>query len=571
MTRPTDAFSGDEQPMIAAALDASGDVAYAWDIASDGITWAGAGAALLGAPTELASGDALRARIEPTDRSRRRAALSQHIDTGSTFDCDYRLRLADGSIHWVHDRGRVERDGQGMPVRLRGVLRLIDRRKAYEVELEHQAHFDPLTGLVNRHRLRESLAGASAAVPAEDGGLSRSALYLAVGIDKLGLVNGAMGHAAADDVVREVARRLRRVLRPGDALGRAGGDIFGVVLPQCPDDSMAQVAEKLLRAVRTEPVATPAGPILVTVSVGGVSVGGVSVEEACGVDETMTRAETALQEAKRQGGDCFWPHHATSPHQTGLRNALAIGQTVRAALQSDGLRFAFQPVVDAEGAVAFHECLLRLIGADGAPVAAGSFMAAVERLGMARRLDHHTMDLALRELEAHPGVELSVNLSATTTADPTWLTALEGRLGRRPDLARRLIVEITETAAIEDLEETAAFLAAVRGLGCRTALDDFGAGYLSYRHLKALPVDIVKIDGSFVREMRDGPDALLFIRTLVGLAEGFGLTTVAECVEDDGQAEALGREGVRLFQGYRFGRPSLERSWMLAGAPVAAG
>ena len=568
--RPDDRRMDDrrmELQVIAAALDASGDVAYVWDIASDSIAWAGGAVAQLGTPAEIAYGEAWRARIERSDRARRRVALSQHIETGRSFDCDYRLRLADGGMHWVHDRGRVERDGDGMPVRLRGVLRVIDRRKAYEVELEHQAHFDPLTGLVNRHRLREALSGTCRAGTMEDdcpailGGL-----YLAVGIDKLGLVNDAMGHAAADAVVREVADRLRRVLRPGDTVGRAGGDIFGVVLPHCPEDDMVHVADKLLRAVRAAPVNTPAGPILVTVSAGGIAKCAGSDDGQCRVDEVMTRAETALQEAKRQGGDCFWPHRATSPKQTGLRNALATGQMVKAALQADGLRFAFQPVVGVDGVgrpeVAFYECLLRLMAADGGTVPAGAFMPAVERLGMARRIDLHTLDHTVRELEQHPAVVLSVNLSATTTADRTWLDALDRRIGTRPELAQRLILEVTETAAIEDLEETAAFLAAVRSLGCRTALDDFGAGYLSYRHLKALPIDIVKIDGSFVRELKDGPDALLFIRTLVGLANGFGMTTVAECVEDDEEAATLRREGVRLLQGYRFGRPSLDRPWL---------
>ncbi|MCW2237325.1 putative bifunctional diguanylate cyclase/phosphodiesterase [Azospirillum canadense] len=561
-----------ESQVIAAALDASGDIAYAWDIATDSISWAGGAVAQLGAPAEIAYGEAWRARIERSDRARRRVALSQHIETGSSFDCDYRLRLADGGMHWIHDRGQVERDGDGMPVRLRGVLRVIDRRKAYEVELEHQAHFDPLTGLVNRHRLREALSGTCRTVHVEGGHTegdcpaTLGGLYLAVGIDKLGLVNDAMGHAAADAVVREVARRLQRVLRPGDTVGRAGGDIFGVVLPHCPEDNMVHVADKLLRAVRAAPVDTPAGPILVTVSAGGIAKCAGTDNGRCRVDEVMTRAETALQEAKRQGGDCFWPHRATSSKQTGLRNALATGQMVKAALQADGLRFAFQPVVGVDGVgrpeVAFYECLLRLMAADGTPVPAGAFMPAVERLGMARRIDLHTLDHAVQELERHPAVVLSLNLSATTTADRTWLDTLERRLGARPELAQRLILEVTETAAIEDLEETAAFLAAVRSLGCRTALDDFGAGYLSYRHLKALPIDIVKIDGSFVRELKDGPDALLFIRTLVGLANGFGMTTVAECVESDEEAATLRREGVRLLQGYRFGRPGLDRPWL---------
>ena len=550
----------DDLSIMAAAVAAAGDVGYCWDFTADTITWAGDVEQLFGIES-VVGGEELRHRVCQEDRTRRRHALSQHIDLGSPFDVDYRLRLADGAQHWVHDRGRVERAPDGTPLRLYGMMRVIDRRKAYEVELEQQAHFDPMTGLVNRNRLCDSLHQAVFAAER----FQRSAVYLAVGIDKLGLVNDAMGHAAADAVVSEVARRLAAVVRPGDTVGRVGGDIFGVVLPHCPEVHMAAVAEKLLAAVRVEPIASPAGPIHATVSIGGILAGcGVG-----GVEEVMTRADTALHEAKRQGRDCFWPHHATSMQQSALRASLAIGQRVKAALKSDELRFAFQPVVDSRGAVDFFECLLRIPDGADTVLPASAFMPAVERLGMARRIDHHTLGMAVRELREHPEVQLSVNVSAETTGDRTWLGALQGMMADRPEVASRLIVEITETAVIEDLDETTRFVAAVRELGCRVALDDFGAGYISYQHLRALPVDIVKIDGAFVREMHDSADALLFIRTLVGLARGFGLTTVAECVEDAAQAVTLRREGVRLLQGYHFGRPSLVRPWLAPAQPVA--
>lgn len=411
-------------------------------------------------------------------------------------------------------------------------------------------HRDSMTGLPGRRRLREAL------VAAMDGA---SPAYLAIGIDRLGLVNEAVGHAAADAVVVEVARRIAGAVRGGDTVGRLGGDLFGVALPHCPEAFMPRIAQTLLNAVRAEPVATPAGPVHVTVSIGGLVAAGDGAGDAA---TAMTRAETALQEAKRQGRDGFWPHAAISPQQGALRAGMPMVQRVSAALHGGDLHFAFQPVVEAAGGVAFYECLLRITSRDGGALTAGDFMPAVERLGMARRLDHHTLAMAVRELEAHPGVRLAVNMSAATTTDGSWLAALHGMVGGRTDMARRLIVEITETAAIDDLEETARFVRIVRALGCRVALDDFGAGYLSYRHLKALPVDIVKIDGSFVQEMERERDALVFIRSVLGLAQGFGLTTVAEGVESAGHAAALRHEGVRLLQGHHFGAPSLERPWL---------
>ncbi|WP_324881712.1 EAL domain-containing protein [Azospirillum sp.] len=530
-------------------LAAAGGAVYAWDLASDAVAWAGEAPP---APT----GAAWRALVHPEDRARRDAALAAHRADGTAFDCDYRLCLPDGTVRRVSERGRVEHGGDGAPCRMRGLL-----------QDAGAAHRDSMTGLPDRRRLRDALAKAmGGGAPA----------YLAIGIDRLGLVNEAIGHAAADAVVVEVARRIAGAVRGGDTVGRLGGDLFGVLLPHCPEAFMPRVAQTLLSAVRAEPVATPAGPVHVTVSIGGLVAGGNGAGDGAGDAATaMTRAETALQEAKRQGRDGFWPHAAISPQQGALRAGMPMVQRVRAALHGGDLHFAFQPVVEAAGGVAFYECLLRITGADGGTqggtLTAGDFMPAVERLGMARRLDHHTLAMAVRELEAHPEVRLAVNMSAATTTDGSWLAALHGMIGGRTDMARRLIVEITETAAIEDLEETARFVGIVRALGCRVALDDFGAGYLSYRHLKALPVDIVKIDGSFVQEMERERDALLFIRSVLGLAEGFGLTTVAEGVESAGHAAALRHEGVRLLQGHHFGAPSLERPWMQSVGPEPVG
>jgi EAL domain-containing protein (putative c-di-GMP-specific phosphodiesterase class I) len=195
-------------------------------------------------------------------------------------------------------------------------------------------------------------------------------------------------------------------------------------------------------------------------------------------------------------------------------------------------------------------------------LAAGAFMPVVEQSGIMRLIDRHTLELAVRELVEHPQVKLAVNISGLTATDRSWLRCLVAMVKNRPEVARRLTIEITETVAIQDIEETARFVGAIRDLGCRVALDDFGAGYTSFRNLKALAVDCVKIDGSYVRGLADNVDNQLFIRTLLGLAEGFGLATVAECVETAADATHLTRRGVRFLQGYLFGRPTVERPWL---------
>src|SRR5690606_2162050 len=226
------------------------------------------------------------------------------------------------------------------------------------------------------------------------------------------------------------------------------------------------------------------------------------------------------------------------------------------------------PVVTAtDHRTVFYECLLRMRDEAGELVPAGAFVPVVEQLGLMRLVDRHVLDLSVRELVEHPDVTLAINISGMTATDQSWLRALLAQLKGKPEVARRLIVEITETAALHDIEESARFVGTLRDLGCRVAVDDFGAGFTSFRHLRSLTVDVVKIDGSFVRNLSENVDNQLFVRNLLGLAAAFGLETVAECVETQEDAAFLVGEGVKSLQGYYFGRPSLERPWAARQTP----
>jgi EAL domain-containing protein (putative c-di-GMP-specific phosphodiesterase class I) len=241
---------------------------------------------------------------------------------------------------------------------------------------------------------------------------------------------------------------------------------------------------------------------------------------------------------------------------------MGIGDEVQQAMKDGRLGFAYQPIVSASDHTAlFHECLLRLHRADGEVVPAGKFVPVIEQIGLMRALDRRVLDLAVEELVRYPDATLAINISGLTATERSWQRALVAKLKDRPDLAQRMIIEITETAALKDIDETARFIAAAQELGCRVALDDFGAGYTTFRHLKALTVDIVKIDGSFVRDIAEDPHNQLFVRNLIALAHSLNLVTVAECVETAAEAKVLAAEGAELLQGYHFGRPALEAPW----------
>ena len=241
---------------------------------------------------------------------------------------------------------------------------------------------------------------------------------------------------------------------------------------------------------------------------------------------------------------------------------MELGEEVTVALKEDRLVFAYQPVVDAVShEVRYYECLLRMLAPDGTVISAGAFVPVVEQLGLMRALDRHTLDLVVRDLENYSDVTLAFNISGVTAADRGWLRAIVTHLKDRRDLANRMIVEITETAALLDIDDTARFVSVLRDLGCEVSIDDFGAGYTTFRHLKALTVDVVKIDGSFVHDLAHSTENQLFIRNLLSLARSFNLVTVAECVETNEEAAILSSEGVNMLQGYFFGRPELSPVW----------
>lgn len=258
------------------------------------------------------------------------------------------------------------------------------------------------------------------------------------------------------------------------------------------------------------------------------------------------------------------PYQVSMPRDRPQRGS-AIGAVVKAALRQNRLLFAFQPVVCATtGEVDYFECLLRMRDEAGDVIAGADFIAAVEQLGLIGHIDRFVLEEAVREVGAAPEVRLGFNVSGLTAGDRPWLRSLIRSLRNRSDLAHRLVIEITETAALHDLDESARFVDTLRDAGCRVALDDFGAGHTSLRHLQSLAVDIVKIDGSFIRNLADSPDNRIFLRHLLGLTKGFGLSTVAECVESAEDAALLREEGIGYLQGYHIGPPTIERPWLRA-------
>jgi diguanylate cyclase (GGDEF)-like protein len=546
---------------LSGILAASGSVAYEWDMASDAIVWFNGALDAFGIASHdaIATGERFKTLICPEDLAFRQQTMSLIYRGSENYDLEYRVRCAGGEHRWFHDHGSAEVSASGKLQMLRGVLRPLTDRKINAGRLDFLANYDALTGQYNRSRLRESI----------DHALQYSQRYnvegalLAIGIDKLTVVNQAFGHEIADSVILAIGDQLDRCLRASDVVGRIGGDKFGAILVNCPESELRTAAEKILETARNTVVDTPAGPIHVTVSVGAVNFPSKVGTAA----DAMTKADIALRDAKQLGRDCFVIYDCTEQQQKSNRESMVIAERVQRAIRENRLRFAYQPVVDAHThRISHYECLLRMIEPDGSVTTAARFMPAVEDLGMIRPIDRMVLEAGIQELSKNPAARIALNVSGLTTTDRSWMRGAIALLRDKREIASRLMVEITETAGLEDVDACARFVATLRDLGCRVALDDFGAGYTSFRHLKMLAVDMVKIDGSFIQNIGANPDNLVFVRTLIDLAHNFNLETVAEGVETQEDAVLLAREGIDFLQGYAFGRPELDIVWPVSPA-----
>jgi diguanylate cyclase (GGDEF)-like protein len=537
------------------AVAGAREAVFDWTLSDDRVAWDGV--------LELLEGHAVLERLKRGEHFRRwmgekgSAKLAEILSdtslTESTFEIEFEAASAMGSV-WFEMRGVRLPGPQGRAERLSGMLRLITDKKCQEQRLLYEATRDELTGHLNRTSLRRQLAEIVDAAKAE----GRTCAYLVASIDRLAMINDAYGFGAADEVIVAVGERLAGVLRDGDVIGRTAGNKLGLILHSCGEREIALVSERLRAAVRSDVVATRTGTVAATVSVGAVWL----PSGAASSGEAMLRAEEALDRARADGRDGFALYVKSPQRETARLRLMSIADEVVAALNEHRLIFAYQPIVSARTReVKHHECLLRMRRLDGSLATAGQFIPAAEQLGLVRLVDRHALEMTIAALYAHPRASFGVNVSGTTTGDTAWLQSFVSHVRAHQQVADRIIVELTETAALNDFEEIARFVSSLRDMGCRVAIDDFGAGYTSFRNLQMLHVDMVKIDGSFVKGLVQSRDNQIFVRTLIDLAKNFNLKTVAEWVSSDEEAAMLESFGVDYFQGFHFGEPELEPHW----------
>lgn len=545
-------------PDPAAILASIRHAVYDWDITSDALVWSANAAEVLAvsAPATIATGRGYAHHVQSCNDTTRydvvMTSTARDEGAGVPYQLEYRL-CAGGERDcdlWLEDTGRWFAGPDGRPARAHGLVRVINERRAHDERLSYLAQFDSLTGELNRNALTDALAAAF-----DEATRFRSSCgFLLIGIDSLARINESYDFSVADEVIAAVARRIRSRMRGADLFGRYSGNKFGVVMKNCTPDDLAPAAERFLAAVRDDVVETSVGPVAVTVSIGGVA----APRHARSIQEILSRAQEALDVAKMKRQGSFQAYRPNVERDAMRKENLRVTDEIVTALNERRILIAYEPVVATVTRVpAFHECLMRIRRADGTLAAAGTVIPVAERLGLVRLIDHRVLGLVTEQLAGTPALRASLNVSPASIGDPDWWGLLDSRLRANQGIAERLVLEITETAAIQDLGETTGFVRRAKDLGCRIAIDDFGAGYTSFRNLRKLGVDMIKIDGAFVQNLPRSEDDRAFVRTLIDLGRSLGLATVAEWVQDEEAARMLADWGCDYLQGALIGRASL--------------
>ena len=419
-----------------------------------------------------------------------------------------------------------------------------------ESQLAFLAERDPLTGLYNRRRFERELAERMDAAARE----KRRLALLFFDLDEFKSVNDLFGHRMGDTVLLQVAGEIRSHLRRNEFFARIGGDEFALLVGDIPEESLRALADRLMGVVGAMSFSLGEVRLSLTSSLGIALFPG----DAATPQELIAHADAAMYQAKDAGKNTwriYRPDHTATLRQ---RSLVTWNDRIRQALREDGFELHLQGIFETATLARRHnEALIRLKDGEGRLLQPGAFIGFAEKSNLIVDLDRWVVARAIDLLAADPGmVPLAVNVSGRSLDDPGMPDFIRAQLAARGVDPRRLLLEITETSAIRDMRDAQRFILDVHDTGCRVCLDDFGAGFSTFAYIKQLPVDIIKIDGLFVRNLARERDNQVFVRAMLDIARGFGKQVVAEAVEDEHTLDILRSYGVDMAQGGVFEPPS---------------
>jgi diguanylate cyclase (GGDEF)-like protein/PAS domain S-box-containing protein len=477
------------------------------------------------------------------------------------------LTSRDGHAYGIEESAAPIRDDRGQVLGAILVFRDVSEQRRMGREMSFRATHDPLTGLLNRSEFERRMQQQWQEAQLDE--VSHTLMY--IDLDQFKLVNDACGHAIGDQLLKQVAALFRDCVRTHDTVGRLGGDEFGVLLAHCTVDQARRAAQKMCDAMDDFRFVHEGRRFRV-----GASIGLAPLDQRwTSIAQAQQAADTACYAAKEAGRNRVHAWYDTDQALQARQGETQWATRLEQAIEDNLFVLHAQRIIPlkAEGQGLHAELLIRLRGPDGKLIPPGAFLPAAERFHMAPRIDRWVLREAFRVLdmqfEALGHVDtISINLSGQSIGDSSFHAFVEELLTHARFDVRKLCLEITETAVITKLQDAQAFIHAVRRHGVRLALDDFGAGASSFGYLKQLPVDYLKIDGQFVRELTRNELDQAAVRCFHDVARVMGIQTVAEFVEDEATVAVLRNIGIDYAQGYHYHRP--EPMALALGLPETA-
>ncbi|WP_372791620.1 EAL domain-containing protein [Paraconexibacter sp.] len=512
--------------------------------------------AITGYSEEQLLGTSWQSIIHPDDLGPMRQT-AESVLSGQLASAHTEHRFLRGTARepaWVSTHVTLLRNADGEPLHFLAQSQDISDKRRYEQRLRHLADHDPLTGLYNRRYFADQIERQHAHVER----YGPAGALLVLDLDHFKVVNDSVGHNAGDELIVSVAGILSNRLRTSDTVARLGGDEFAVLLPDATREEAEHVATSLGDAIRrSASVLSGARPRTITASFGVAMFDGAAT---CGED-VLVNADLAMYDAKEAGRDRL-AHFASARYaQARTKARVAWVDRIVHALEEDRFTLHAQPILDLRtNEVTQYELLLRMVDERGAEVPPAAFLYVAERFDIVDRLDlwviERAFTIASEVRVAERPLTFEINLSGKTLIDPELADKIQDALRRHDVAPETIIFEITETAAVANIHHARRFAERLGDVGCRFALDDFGAGFGSFYYLKHLPFDYLKIDGEFVSNCLNSRTDQLVIDAVVRIAQGLGKETIAEFVEDDRTRRYLARAGVDFAQGFELGRPA---------------
>jgi len=444
---------------------------------------------------------------------------------------------------------------------------VIKRVSAKNRQLAYQASHDPLTGLINRREFECRVDRSIQQTRAQ--AATHALLYL--DLDQFKVINDTCGHAAGDELLQQLSKLLLGSVRNRDTLSRLGGDEFGMLLENCPLDKAVEIANNLLKTIDAFRFTWSNNTFTLGISIGVVPIDRSTADIGC----TMSAADSACYIAKESGRNQVQIAHLGDRRLQERHGEMQWVSRLTRAIEEDQFALYYQPIIPCASKATsgkYMEILLRMIDDDGSVVPPGTFLPAAGKYNMASNIDRWVIEHAMKWLVGNTiqngwPITISVNLSGQTIGSSDMLKFIIDKMDETGVSPEQIIFEVTETVAIEKITSATSFMLALRGCGFRFSLDDFGSGLSSFSYLKKLPVDYLKIDGTFVRDILSDPVDYAIVKSINELGQLLGKETIAEFVETLEVAEELRMMGVNHVQGHAYAKPEPLRNFAHSMGP----